>query len=131
MAKSSLDRDAWPTYRRLLGYSLPHWRVMVLAAIATAVLAGVDTAFAALIKPLLDRAFVEQNQSYIRLIPLYIIGLFLLRGLSSFASIYGMAWVSRRVVKDMRERVFNKLLQLPSRRRPHVRRASSCRWPTR
>ncbi|WP_028007851.1 lipid A export permease/ATP-binding protein MsbA [Solimonas flava] len=115
MAKDSLDKNAWPIYRRLLGYSLPHWRVMALAALATAALAGVDTAFAALIKPLLDRAFVEQNQDYIRLIPFYIIGLFLLRGLSSFASIYGMAWVSRRVVKDMRERVFNKLLQLPSR----------------
>ncbi|MGH8444880.1 MAG: ABC transporter transmembrane domain-containing protein, partial [Solimonas sp.] len=124
MAKDSLDKDAWPTYRRLLGYSLPHWRVMALAAIATAALAGVDTAFAALIKPLLDRAFVEQNQDYIRLIPFYIIGLFLLRGLSSFASIYGMAWVSRQVVKDMRGRVFNKLLQLPSRFYDRVNSAS-------
>ncbi|WP_020648437.1 lipid A export permease/ATP-binding protein MsbA [Solimonas variicoloris] len=115
MAKDPLDKNAWKTYRRLLGYSLPHWRIMALAALATAALAGVDTAFAALIKPLLDRAFVEQNQDYIRLIPFYIIGLFLLRGLSSFASTYGMAWVARRVVKDMRERVFNKLLQLPSR----------------
>ncbi|NGY06823.1 lipid A export permease/ATP-binding protein MsbA [Solimonas terrae] len=116
MAKnSSLDRNAWPTYRRLLGYSLPHWRVMVIALIATAMLAGVDTGFAALIKPLLDRAFVEQNQTYIHWIPIYIVGLFLLRALSSFVSIYGMAWVARRVVKDMRGRVFNKLLDLPSR----------------
>src|SRR3546814_12149731 len=67
MAKrSSLDKNAWPTYRRLLGYSLPHWKVMVIAFVATAILAGVDTAFAALIKPLLDRAFVEQNPNYIR-----------------------------------------------------------------
>lgn len=116
MAKrSSLDKNAWPTYRRLLGYSLPHWKVMVIAFVATAILAGVDTAFAALIKPLLDRAFVEQNQTYIRWIPVYIIGLFMMRGLSSFVSIYGMAWVARRVVKDMRGRVFNKLLDLPSR----------------
>src|SRR3546814_19508646 len=82
---------------------------MVTAFVATAVLAGVDTAVAALIKPLLDRAFVEQNPTYIRWIPVYIIGLFLLRGLSSFVSIFGMAWVARRVVKDMRGRVFNKL----------------------
>src|SRR3546814_3651194 len=89
---------------------------MVIAFVATAILAGVDPAFAALIKPLLDRAFVEQNPTYIRWIPVYIIGLFLLRGLSSFVSIFGMAWVARRVVKDMRGRVFNKLLDLPSRR---------------
>ncbi|MFT4045388.1 MAG: lipid A export permease/ATP-binding protein MsbA [Solimonas sp.] len=115
MAKSSLDRDAWPTYRRLLGYSLPHWRVMLLAAIATAALAAVDTKFVTLIKPLLDGAFVQKDRDYIRLLPFYIIGLFVLRGFASFASVYGMAWVARRVVKDMRERVFNKLLLLPSR----------------
>ncbi|NKF22472.1 lipid A export permease/ATP-binding protein MsbA [Solimonas marina] len=122
--KSSLDKSAWPTYRRLLGYSLPHWKVMVLALIATAALAAVDTAFAALIKPLLDRAFVQQNQAYIRWVPFYIVGLFLLRGLSSFASIYGMAWVARRVVKDMRARVFNKLLDLPSRYYDRINSAS-------
>lgn len=125
MAKtSSLDKNAWPTYRRLLGYSLPHWKVMALAFIATAVLAAVDTAFAALIKPLLDRAFVEQNPTYIRWIPIYIVGLFLLRGGSSFASVYGMAWVARRVVRDMRGRVFDKLLQLPSRFYDRVNSAS-------
>src|SRR3546814_5743359 len=77
---------------------------MVTAFVATAVLAGVDTAVAALIKPLLDRAFVEQNPTYIRWIPVYIIGLFMLRGQLSFVSIFGMAWVARRVVKDMRGR---------------------------
>ncbi|WP_043113491.1 lipid A export permease/ATP-binding protein MsbA [Solimonas soli] len=124
MAKTSLDRDAWPTYRRLLGYSLPHWRVMLLAAIATAGLAGVEALFVKLIQPLLDRAFVDQNQAYIKLIPFYIIGLFVLRGITSFASVYGMAWVARRVVKDMRERVFNKLLLLPSRYYDRVNSAS-------
>lgn len=113
--KTKLDKEAWPTYRRLLGYSLPHWKIMLLSFIASAMLAGVDTAFAALIKPLLDRAFVEQNQTYIRWIPVYIIGLFTLRGLSFFVSTYGMAWVSRRVIKEMRGRVFDKLLNLPTR----------------
>lgn len=116
-AHSTSDGDgkAWPTYRRLLGYSLPHWPIMLVSILATAAFAGVDTAFAALIKPLLDRAFVEQNQTYIRLIPVYIIGLFIIRGLSFFVSTYGMAYVARRVVKDMRKRVFDKLLRLPAR----------------
>src|SRR3546814_13413418 len=76
---------------------------------------GVDAVLASLIKPRLGRAFVSQNPIYICWIPFYLIGLFLLRGLSSFVSIFGMAWVARRVVKDMRGRVFNKLLDLPSR----------------
>jgi subfamily B ATP-binding cassette protein MsbA len=117
MSASSADVDPkpWPVYRRLLGYSLPHWRIMVLAFLATAAFAAIDASFAALIKPLLDQAFVAQNPDYIRTLPLLIIGLFLLRGLTSFASTYGMAWVARRVVHDMREVLFDKLLALPVR----------------
>ncbi len=114
-APTDPGRKAWPIYRRLLGYSLPHWRVMVLAFLATTAFAAVDASFAALVKPLLDKAFVEQNQDYIRGLPLAIIGLFLLRGITSFASIYGMAWVARRVVHDMRKVLFDKLLGLPVR----------------
>jgi subfamily B ATP-binding cassette protein MsbA len=105
----------WPTYRRLLNYSLPHWRVMLLASLATAGFAAIDASFAAMIKPLLDKAFVEQNPSYIRTMPLLIVGLFLLRAISMFASSYGMAWVARRVVKDVRAELFDKLLSLPVR----------------
>ena len=100
-------------YRRLLGYALPHWRVLLTAFVATGVFAGVDASFAALVKPLLDQAFVAQDQAYIRWLPVAIIGLFLLRGLSSFASAYGMAWVSRRVVMDVRAGLYNHLLTLP------------------
>ncbi|QHS08951.1 lipid A export permease/ATP-binding protein MsbA [Sinimarinibacterium sp. NLF-5-8] len=105
----------WPTYKRLLAYSMPHWRVIVLASLATAALAAVDAGFAALVKPLLDKAFVEQNPGYIRTLPLLIIGLFLLRAVSSFGSTYGMSWVARRVVKDVRGQLFDKLLGLPVR----------------
>lgn len=114
-AQTEPPAKGWPTYRRLLRYSLPHWRVMVLAFIATTAFAAVDASFAALIKPLLDKAFVEQNEAYIRGLPLVIIGLFLLRGLTSFASTYGMAWVARRVVHDVRKVLFEKLLGLPVR----------------
>jgi subfamily B ATP-binding cassette protein MsbA len=108
-------RKPWPTYRRLIGYSIPHWRVMLIASLATVGFAAVDASFAALVKPLLDKAFVEQNQTYIRNLPFAIVGLFLLRGLSSFAATYGMSWVARRVVKDVRGELFDKLLQLPVR----------------
>ncbi|MEQ1438629.1 lipid A export permease/ATP-binding protein MsbA [Fontimonas sp. SYSU GA230001] len=114
-ATTDAIRKPWPTYRRLLSYSLPHWRVMLLASLATAAFAGVDASFAALVKPLLDKAFVEQNPTHIRWMPLIIIGLFLVRGISWFASSYGMAWVARRVVKDVRGELFDKLLRLPVR----------------
>jgi ATP-binding cassette, subfamily B, bacterial MsbA len=107
------DLRPWAVYRRLLGYALPHWKVLLGALLATAVFAAVDASFAALVKPLLDEAFVARDETYIRWLPVAIIALFLLRGLSSFASAYGMAWVSRRVVMEVRRSLYDHLVRLP------------------
>lgn len=107
------DLRPWAVYRRLLGYALPHWKVLLGALLATAIFAGVDASFAALVKPLLDEAFVERDETYIRWLPVAIVGLFLLRGLSSFASTYGMAWVARRVVMEVRRSLYDHLIRLP------------------
>lgn len=102
-------------YRRLLTYAAPHWRVFVLAVIGMVTCAAVDTGFLALMKPLLDVTFVGKNLESTRWIPLIIIGMFLARGVGGFMSTYGMAWIGRRVVTDLRGEVFNHLLKLPVR----------------
>jgi subfamily B ATP-binding cassette protein MsbA len=102
-------------YRRLLGYAIPHWRIFLLAMVGMVFFAAADTGFLALIKPLLDESFVKRDQSWIRMIPLYVVGLYIVRGLAGFMSTYGMSWVGRRVVTDLRGEVFNHLLKLPAR----------------
>ncbi|PTU33198.1 lipid A export permease/ATP-binding protein MsbA [Stenotrophobium rhamnosiphilum] len=102
-------------YRRLLGYAAPHWRVFILAVIGMVMCAAVDTGFLALMKPLLDVSFVGKDIESTRWIPPIIIGMFLARGLGGFMSTYGMAWIGRRVVTDLRGEVFNHLLKLPVR----------------
>jgi subfamily B ATP-binding cassette protein MsbA len=100
-------------YRRLLGYALPHWRVFLAATVGMALFALADVSFIGLVKPLLDGSFVKKDPQTIRIMPLAIIGLFLLRGASGFLSTYGMAWVGRRVIGDVRAQLFNHLLTLP------------------
>ncbi|MES2490589.1 MAG: lipid A export permease/ATP-binding protein MsbA [Pseudomonadota bacterium] len=102
-------------YRRLLGYAAPHWRVFILAVLGMVMCAAVDTGFLALMKPLLDVSFVGKDIESTRWIPPIIIGMFLARGLGGFMSTYGMAWIGRRVVTDLRGEVFNHLLKLPVR----------------
>jgi subfamily B ATP-binding cassette protein MsbA len=100
-------------YRRLLGYAAPHWRVFLAASVGMALFALADVSFIALVKPLLDGSFVDKNPTTIKLMPLAIIGLFVLRGISGFLAAYGMAWVGRRVINDLRGELFNHLLTLP------------------
>jgi len=100
-------------YRRLLGYARPHWRIFVGAVLAMVLMAGTETGFAALMKPMLDGNFIERNPTTIRLVPLALILLFLFRGLAGFASRYGMALISRRIISQLRKELFHKFLHLP------------------
>ena len=102
-------------YRRLLGYVLVHWRIAILAVAGMIVTGGSEAGFAWLVKPMLDAGFVERDPAVLRLIPLGVLAIFLVRGLSSFAAQYGTAWISRRVIAQLRAEVFDRLLTLPRR----------------
>ena len=105
--------SSWTTYRRLIGYALPHWKIFVLSALTMAVYAATDTGFAALMKPMLDDSFVAKDPDAIRNIPLLLLGLFLVRGITGFVSSYGMNWVGRHVIQVLRSEIFARLLHLP------------------
>ncbi|MEQ6342316.1 MAG: lipid A export permease/ATP-binding protein MsbA [Gammaproteobacteria bacterium] len=101
-------------YRRLLGYARPYWKIFAISIIAMVILAATDTGFAALMKPMLDGSFVNKDPDTIRIIPLAIIGLFILRGVSGFLSSYGMTWVGRQVINNLRREMFEHMLRLPA-----------------
>ncbi|NOX08727.1 MAG: lipid A export permease/ATP-binding protein MsbA [Gammaproteobacteria bacterium] len=102
-------------YRRLLSYVVPHWRIFILAILSMVAYAATDTAFAALMKPMLDGSFVEKDADTIKWVPVWLILIFLVRGLSGFVSNYGMAWVGRRVVTEIRAAMFKRMMLLPMR----------------
>jgi subfamily B ATP-binding cassette protein MsbA len=100
-------------YFRLLGYLRPYRLIFFLALLATAVIAATDPAIAGLMKPLLDGSFVDRDPEAIRFYPMVLVGLFVVRGIASYLSGVGMAWVGSRVVTDLRQELFAKLLRLP------------------
>ena len=102
-------------YRRLLGYTAGHWQIFVVAALGMAASAGTEVAFMSLMRPLLDKTFVKPDPETIRWLPWAIVGLFVLRGVSAFTSGYGMSWIARSVVKQLRGELFEHLLRLPVR----------------
>lgn len=102
------------TYKRLLLYVAPYRKQFAIAVLGMVGYALTDTAFAALMKPMLDGSFVEQDREAILLVPLMIIGIFLLRGIAGFASTYYIAWIGWRVIKQLRSEIFGKYLTLPT-----------------
>ncbi|PKO36915.1 MAG: lipid A export permease/ATP-binding protein MsbA [Betaproteobacteria bacterium HGW-Betaproteobacteria-6] len=102
-------------YRRLLTWVRPHWRVFALGVLGMVMTAATEPLFPALMKHLLDSGFVAKDETDIILIPAAMIGIFIIRGVSTYASGYSMAWVAAKVVLDLRQAMFRRLLTLPTK----------------
>lgn len=102
------------SYRRLLRYTWRYKWALALAVLGMIGLAATATAFIALIKPLVDGGLVARDPDIVRLIPIYIIGLFVARGISTFIAEYMLRWTGRKVIFDVRNAMFTHLMHLPS-----------------
>ena len=109
-------------YRRLLRYSAPHWRVLLLALLGMAIFGGSDAVMVTLVKHLTD-IFSSHDLTVIHWLPWAILGLFLVRAVANFGASYGMAWVGQGVVAQMRQQVFAHLLRVPVRYHDRARNA--------
>jgi ATP-binding cassette, subfamily B, bacterial MsbA len=105
--------DGLGIYRRLLSYAVVEWRYMAIAIVGMVIYAATDTAFAALIKPMLDGSFVERDPDTIRWVPPGMVLILLLRGVGGFLSSYYVSYVGRKVVKVIRGEMFHHLLHMP------------------
>jgi len=114
MNKTENAMTASELYKRLLSYVKPYWKEFVAAILAMMVFAATETGMAALMKPLMDGSFVERDPETIKLIPLLLIGLFLIRGMANFFTTYGLGWIARNVIKSLRTEMFGRLLVLPA-----------------
>lgn len=101
-------------YFRLLTYVRPYWRVLVAGLIATSLAAATEPLFPALLKPLLDNGFsTDSNQSPL-LVAGTIVGIFFLRGVLGFLASYAMSWVQNKVITDIRQELFARMMRLPA-----------------
>ena len=120
-----LNASGLRTYLRLLAYARPHWRKFLLGVVGMILYAAVDTGFAVLVKKFVDGAFEVRDQRMLVYMPAGIIGLFLVRGVGDYLSVYAPGWVGRQVIKSIRRDVFARYLQLPVVfLRPERRRAA-------
>ncbi len=100
-------------YRRLLGYVVPYKWIFALAIVGMFVVALGETAFVALLKPIMDEGFVNRDQFLIKWLPLALVVVMFVRGLGQFVDTYAMAWIGRRIVYDLRAELFDRHLHLP------------------
>jgi len=102
-------------YLRLLGYVRPYRRVFAFAILGMALTAMTEPLFPAIMKKLLDSGFVASNSDDLYLLPLAMVTIFVVRGILTYFTSYSLAWVTNRLVMDLRQQMFGRLLGLPTR----------------
>src|SRR5260364_257233 len=98
---------------RLWPYIKPHLWTLGLAILSMGCAAASEAGIPALLKPLIDQGFGAHGpvQSLPWLIPLAVMGLALTRGAMQYAANYLLAYVSNRVLLDLRRAMFDRLLR--------------------
>jgi subfamily B ATP-binding cassette protein MsbA len=112
---SPVPPSPWRTYRRLLGWSRRYWGLLAIAVGGMIVEAAAAGAFTAMMQPVIDDTFVARREGT-GWLPLAIVGLFVVRGIATFVTDYGMANSGRSVVRDLRQALLEKFLVLPGAR---------------
>jgi subfamily B ATP-binding cassette protein MsbA len=111
---ASSDANSLQLYLRLLSHVKPYWVPFALSIVGMVVTALTEPVFPALLKPLLDGSFVQKQGGLLMWLPAIILGLFFVRGVASYASDYAIGWVANKVVMDLRNAMFAKLVRLPT-----------------
>lgn len=106
--------DSWSVYLRLVRQARPYWFSFVLGVLGTILATGTDAFLTYSVKPLLSHWELGESQPWFVWLPLIIIIVFLLRGVSYFFSNYYITRVGRNLVRDFRQLVFAHLMFLPA-----------------
>ncbi len=109
------DKKTWDTFKRLWPYISLYKMGLYVAVLALIVNAVTDTLMISMLKPLLDQGFTYESveDNFLVWMPLYLVILILIRGLSNFVAVYGLSWVSGHVVMSMRRQMFNHFMKMP------------------
>ncbi len=108
------EPSVWETYKRLLRYARRHWGTASFAVLGMVIDSGCLVLFTKLIKPMLDNLFTAKDPYTIFWMPIWIVGIFLFRGIGAYMENYGTALVGRNVVQAMRMDVFDAYLRMKS-----------------
>jgi subfamily B ATP-binding cassette protein MsbA len=108
------DSAPMAVYKRLWTYTRRYWWMFVIGVLGVSIDAGMQAIFIKFMEPLIDRVFVGKDSVFGLWLAGMIFLLSITRMVGNFAGVYGMEWVGRKVVADLRQDLFNRYVALPA-----------------
>ena len=100
--------------RRLSVYIKKYWYIFIFTTIGLVINALTEAAIPIVIKPFIDGTFVDKDQTIIKMAPVFLVCLFLIRGIGGFMGHYFGSWLSTKIIMDIRNDMFQTVLKLPA-----------------
>lgn len=99
--------------KKIYRITRPYWARILAGILLGLAVSGITGAIAWGVKPALDEILVGKKYQYLKLLPFGIFLLFVLKGFLSFFQSYLMKSAGMKLVREMRNKVYNHILYLP------------------
>jgi subfamily B ATP-binding cassette protein MsbA len=98
---------------RIVPHLKPYWLVLVIGGLMALVVSAAEGFIAWLVKPAMDDIFLKRDLLMLKLIPLALLGAFLVKGAGRFGQSYLMASVGERVIAHIRRDLYAHIQGMP------------------
>ncbi|RMD55570.1 MAG: hypothetical protein D6828_04460, partial [Nitrospirae bacterium] len=95
---------------KVIDLARPYWRRIVFGVILSFLASSLTGAIAWVVKPALDYVFVEKQYQYLKLLPILLVLLYVMKGFFEFGQTYLMKSVGFKIIRDMRNNIYRHLL---------------------
>lgn len=106
--------NSWQLYRRLLTYTRPYSRLLIISLCGFLLYSGMETLMAQLMKYFVE-GLETRDKQLMWMVPVAIVAARFVHGIGAYFGNYYIARVGIQVVNDLRRDLFQHLLHLPSR----------------
>ncbi len=99
--------------RQLFAYIRDQWGKLSVAVLCMIVVAGTTSATAFIVKPVLDDVFLNRNEFMLKLMPLLIVVIYLLRGAGRYGQEFLMQYIGETIIFRLRNNLYDRISDLP------------------
>jgi len=100
-------------HRQILSLIKKNTGRLVFAAGCSLMISAATTATGYLIKPVIDDIFVNKDTTGLVLLPLFVVAVFLIKGVGSYGQEYFMNYVGEDIIRRLRNRLYDRIQDLP------------------
>ena len=108
-------RGMFTSYRRLLVFVKPYWKLLALAGVIITINSLLGLALPLVIRGVVDSALVVANQQLLNRVTLLLLAIFVVQAFLGFGQSYLVSWVGERVVANLRKALYAHLQSMPLR----------------